>query len=80
MAKKRHCEFHDHCGNAIPPGNSSGLCTACYAALYYWQDKTVGHKMKRMKQLEKYHARMEFITGVAQISTRRRRQSRRRVA
>jgi hypothetical protein len=80
MATKRQCEFHEHCGNTIGAGSSTGLCSPCYAALYYWQDKTISRKMRRMKALEKYHARMEFITGVAQISTRRRRHSQRRVA
>ncbi len=78
--RNRLCEFNDHCGNTIPVGNTTGLCSPCYAALYYWQDKTISRKMHRMRALEKYHARMEFITGVAQISTRRRRHSRRRVA
>ena len=76
MAKKG-CEFTDHCGNYVSDLSSTGLCGSCYSALYYWQDKSIGRKMKRMKLLEKFHARMEFITGVTSVTASRRRKYRR---
>ena len=70
---RRGCEFNEHCGNTLPPGNQTGVCSPCYSALYYWQDKSIKRKMKRMKALEKFHARMEFVTGVTSVTAKRRR-------
>lgn len=78
--KKRECEFFHHCGNHIGDASESGLCKRCYSALYYWEDKTLTHKMKRMRNLELFHARLEFLTGVTSASQRTRREQRRRRA
>lgn len=72
MARKG-CEFQQHCGNTISDGSQTGICGQCYSALYYWQNKTIKRKMKRMKLLEKFHARMEYITGVTSVTAKRRR-------
>ena len=73
----KNCKFHEHCGNKVGPDSETGLCRPCYSALYYWQDKTIGRKMKRMRDLEKFHARMEHITGVASAAARRKKRRRR---
>ena len=77
--KKRECEFFFHCNNHIGDGSETGLCHACYSALAYWGHKTIGQMMKRMRKLELYHARMEFMTGVTSAAQTSRR-SRRRAA
>lgn len=77
---KRHCEFFAHCNNTIADGSETGLCGQCYSALYYWNDKSIARKMKRMRLLEKCHARMEFMTGVTSAGAARARRKKRRVA
>jgi len=80
MARKRECEFFHHCGNTIGDGSETGLCGRCYSALYYWEDKSIARKMKRMRKLELFHARMEFMTGVTSAAQAAKRQRRRRRA
>ncbi len=74
---RQGCEFNDHCGNTVSELSQTGLCGQCYSALYYWQDKTIKRKMKRMKVLEKCHARMEYMTGVTSVTAKRRRRHKR---
>lgn len=74
---KNNCEFFEHCTNSLKPGNTTGVCSPCYSALYYWQNKSIARKMRRMRALEKFHARMEFVTGVTSVTAKRRRKYRR---
>ena len=73
----RNCEFHAHCGNKVGAQSETGLCKQCYSAMYYWEDKTIARKMKRMRNLEKYHARLEAITGVTSAAAARKKRARR---
>jgi len=42
------------------------LCNACYQYLYYWQDKSVTDKMKRMKQISLWQERLgKMIRGMS---------------
>lgn len=62
MAKRPTCQC---CSNDAVV---AGLCKACYNAFSYWGYKTPGQKVKRMQDLEKYHRRMEIMSGVASAS------------
>ena len=57
------------------PAKWTGLCSACYAWLHYWQKKTPGQVMRRIAAVEKAERRLETIapTQVHRLSQRRKR-------
>ncbi len=43
--------------------NYKDVCNACYAALWYWKNKTVKAIVTRKANLERYARRMDLIGG-----------------
>ena len=50
----------------------SGLCSACYAGMYYWKGKTPTQVVNRIKQLARLTSRMDSLMPTVRHIRRRR--------
>ena len=70
MAKIKKCRVRG-CNNEAEH-KESGLCKKCYAFMYYWNERSVTDKMKRIDQLEFWQKRANQLLlpqGVRKLRT-----------
>ena len=56
MTKKKDWCVMDGCKNEAFY-KESGLCTACYSFMYYWQNRSVTDRMKHVQKIERWEKR-----------------------
>lgn len=55
------------------PAKITGLCSACYSWLHYWQKKTPRQVMARIAAVERAELRLGTIAPATRLSKQRRR-------
>jgi len=70
MAKKVYCVVEGCFDERKYPG--SGLCSACYAGMYYWKDRTPTDIVKRKQQIARLSSRMDYMQPTTRVARRRR--------
>jgi len=68
MSRKKDTCVMDGCVNDRYY-KQSGLCTACYAFLYYWQDRSVTDKMRHVRKIERWNQRVHAGLMPAKVSS-----------
>lgn len=69
MSRKHQCTVPE-CTEAVKY-LESGLCGACYAALYYWRDATPTELVRHQRKLRRSESRMEMKLGNVKALKRR---------
>lgn len=58
-----NCKRDAYCG---------GLCSACYAYMRYWLDRSPGDIVNRMQQIELWQTRLDsYLPAVSTVNKRR---------
>lgn len=79
MAKKKMICVMDGCDKE-QAYKESKLCSACYAFMYYWQDRSVTDRMNHVHKIERWNARAHSALIPAKVTSIRTKRTTRRKA